>query len=307
VRSWKPEAALLEEDDGREKFSALRECHRGFEVTSYTRMIQRQSGHARPSEAVGTDLVETDYSTGEQAGGSDPGGPEYGSALHRIIEKTPFESLRGVGSPEEWQQSEVIAGLVNSSLRYHGIDTRHSGHSARLVYNALTARVVLGEGVLLPGFSSVETCRREVEFLFPYPEEGHHRLDEAPVRDFQIGRGYVKGIVDFLFEHAGKTYLVDWKTDILANYDEASLRRHVEAAYALQSQLYSIGLVRILKAHSAEAYEKLFGGTLFCFIRAMESPGDGRRGILLLRPTREEMLRFERELRESDEYSGAPR
>jgi len=307
VRSWQPEPTLRDRGDDSEHFSALRQRHRGFEVTSYTRMKQSQRGLANLSEAGDADLAETDHSTGAQPGESVPGGTEYGSALHRIIEKVPLTSLRTVRSPEEWQQSEEITGLVNAWLLYHGIDTRHSGYSARLVYNALTARVVLDEEVLLPGFSSLENYSREVEFLYPYPEQGHHRLDEVPARGFQIDRGYVKGTVDFLFEHGGRTYLVDWKTDILADYDEASLRRHFETGYALQSKLYIIALVKMLNAHGSEAYDKLFGGMLYCFVRVMESPGDGRRGILLSRPSWQEMLRFERDLRESDEYSGVPR
>lgn len=307
VSSWQPEAIHPEDREDRRRFQDLRQSHRGFEVTSYTRIKHRQGGQATRTE---TEDPEDDEILSAMTGRPEeeiPGGPEYGIALHRILEEVPFESLRGVSGIEEWQQSEEISELVTRSLFDQGLDTRHADYSRRLVYNALTANVILGEGIVLQGFKSLGSCRREASFLYPYPEEAHRRLDEFPLGHFHIDRGYVKGSIDFLFTHGDRTYLVDWKTDILPDYGMTSLTQHVETAYGLQMKLYAIALVKMLKAHQAEAYNRSVGGLLFCFLRAVESPGDGRRGFVLSRPTWREMLRLERELLQSTEYAGAPR
>jgi exodeoxyribonuclease V beta subunit len=307
IGSWQPEPILPEEDDERERFSGLRQSHRGFEITSYTRIKQTQRGQPGVTEDGEVADQKMDETSDRPDGELIPGGSEYGTALHAIIEDVDFEPLRRSAGLEGWQQSEEVVRLVTSSLRCHGIDPRHTEYSARLVYTALTASVALGNSIVLQGFRNLERFSREVTFLYPYPERWHCRLDETPLTAFQIGRGYVKGTIDLLFEYEGRTYLVDWKTDILPDYSEVSLKRHFETAYALQSNLYVIALVKMLRAYGSGAYDRLFGGVIYCFLRAMESPGDGRRGILFLRPPWQEILSFEKELLTGNEYAGAPR
>ena len=97
-----------------------------------------------------------------------------------------------------------------------------------------------------------------MEFLFPFPEAAGG-----------ADRGYVKGFVDLLFEHEGRVYFGDWKTDRLPSWDEAVVEAHVAKNYALQEQLYALALVRMLGIASEADYEARFGGTLYLFVRGL--------------------------------------
>ena len=62
---------------------------------------------------------------------------------------------------------------------------------------------------------------REVEFLYP------------------TATGYLKGVIDLIFHHSGKIHIVDWKSNLLADYSQESLKESMkEHDYFLQAQLY---------------------------------------------------------------------
>src|SRR5204862_7964825 len=125
---------------------------------------------------------------------------------------------------------------------------------------------------------------RELEFVYPIPEAGHRLLGAAPgaaadVTPFQIGRGVVRGYIDYLFEHDGLLYVCDWKGDWLPTWDEARMAEHCQANYAIQAQLYTLAALRLLGVEDQRGYQARFGGVLYCFLRGMrpDAPGAGVR------------------------------
>jgi exodeoxyribonuclease V beta subunit len=304
LSSWKPSESLLADYDDWERFNTLRERHAGFEVTSYSRIKMRKGGYSVP-------LENAEY--GEEAGGvgyplNDEeyvGGAEFGAAIHKVFEGIPFEPLRGgVLSFDAWSARGETASLFRDALLGSGINLRHLRYSQRLVFNALTANVVVKDGPMISGLCSVASSLREVEFIYPYPEDSHTRLSDFPSGDFVIERGYVKGFIDFLFEHDGIVYFCDWKTDTLPEYSASVLRKHFEENYVLQTKLYLIALARMLKLHSRQEYDRRFGGVIYCFVRGMVTGGQGSQGIVFTRPSWDELLSYEEELLRSTEYIG---
>jgi len=136
-----------------------------------------------------------------------------------------------------------------------------------------------------------------MELLFPIPELAHPRLgDRTPGDDalpFRAERGFVQGVVDLVFEHAGRTYFVDWKSDRLASYAPDAVARHVAETYALQAQLYALGVVRLLELRDADDHARRFGGFLYCFLRGMGEGG----GVVFQRPSWEQLRAWENDLR----------
>ncbi len=117
------------------------------------------------------------------------------------------------------------------------------------------------DGLDLPvGLCEAERRAVEMELVFPIPETSHPRLGEAPADDaaapFRAGRGFVQGVVDLVFEHGGRTYFVDWKSDRLAAWDDEAIRRHVDEHYALQAQLYALGVLRLLDLRGEDDHER---------------------------------------------------
>ena len=93
----------------------------------------------------------------------------------------------------------------------------------------------------------------------------------------------VKGFIDYLFEHDGRVYVCDWKSDSLPGWEPAGLAARCERDYAVQAQLYTLAAARLLGLRDAAAFERRFGGVLYCFLRGMRA-GDPEAGVYFRRP-----------------------
>jgi exodeoxyribonuclease V beta subunit len=236
----------------------------GPTLTSYSRIKQSEGGYRPPTE------IHDETNDAPPLADDDlPGGARAGVFVHDLLERVPLETLRATDGFEAWVARDDIRALLEATLRRHGRDPRQLLAAARLAHAALTTPLPVVGGVL-PGLAHAEREAREMEFLFPFPEAAGG-----------ADRGYVKGFVDLLFEHEGRVYFGDWKTDRLPSWDEAVVEAHVAKNYALQEQLYALALVRMLDIASEADYEARFGGTLYLFVRGL--PGAG--AVRSRRPT----------------------
>ena len=89
--------------------------------------------------------------------------------------------------------------------------------------------------------------------------------------------GFMKGYVDLVFEHRGKFFLVDWKSNYLGprieDYRrEALVPVMMEGYYYLQYYLYALALDRYLAQRvPGYRYEARFGGIFYLFLRGMDA------------------------------------
>ena len=86
-------------------------------------------------------------------------------------------------------------------------------------------------------------------------------------------KGILNGIIDLTFEHDGKYYIVDWKTNWLGDSDADYTPDRIRAAmgnagYILQSCLYAAALLQILRQRGLD-YEA-FGGVYYLFLRGLK-------------------------------------
>jgi exodeoxyribonuclease V beta subunit len=114
----------------------------------------------------------------------------------------------------------------------------------------------------------------------------------------QLGRltfaptsGYMKGFIDLIFEHAGKFYLVDWKSNYLGStfesYNDDSLAKTMhEHLYTLQYHLYTLALFQYLRQHKPDFnYNADFGGVFYIFIRGTGNPQNPASGVYQGKPS----------------------
>jgi len=108
------------------------------------------------------------------------------------------------------------------------------------------------------------------------------------LRDGAVG-GYLNGVVDLAFEHAGRWWLVDWKSNQLgaadADYAPTALDSAMRTAhYTLQYHLYLLALHRHLLVRQP-GYEPAahWGGVAYVFLRGVD--GVGENGWFRDRPT----------------------
>ncbi|MEI6413395.1 MAG: 3'-5' exonuclease, partial [Pseudomonadota bacterium] len=110
-----------------------------------------------------------------------------------------------------------------------------------------------------------------------------HTLDGAqrPALLPEQLNGMLKGFMDLLFEHEGRYYVVDYKSNWLgpddAAYTPAAMRAEIlHARYELQYVLYLFALHRLLKARLPDYdYDQHIGGAVYLFLRGTHAPSQG--------------------------------
>src|SRR5690606_35997206 len=122
-------------------------------------------------------------------------------------------------------------------------------------------------------------------------------LDLPGAADF---RGMVTGIIDLVFEHEGRFYIADYKSNYLGSspedYTPANLRRAMlERRYDLQALLYVLALHRYLRQRIRDYdYGRHMGGVYYLFLRGMRPRHGTRYGVFHDCPTLELVERMDR-------------
>ncbi|WP_164856417.1 UvrD-helicase domain-containing protein [Lujinxingia sediminis] len=279
---------------------------RRWEVTSFSKLRgDGKEGYASNSDDSPED-ARGDGNDDEDVEGAKvfPGGMATGNFVHGVLEDLPFARVRDVESVEAWQADEELREFFEVRRARTGASPRTLEPAMRAVYHTLLARVEMPvEGV--PPIEALHLLdpaqiKTELEFLFPIPEpvtnaEGVSEIRRRFGDDVTVSGGFVKGFVDLLFGHEGKIYFADWKSNLLSNYDAASLRANVSANYAEQAHLYTLALCRVLDITTEAEYDARFGGLFYFYVRGMHPEHPGR-GVYRARPSWEQILAFERSL-----------
>jgi exodeoxyribonuclease V beta subunit len=103
--------------------------------------------------------------------------------------------------------------------------------------------------------------------------------------------GIMNGKIDLFFEHDGKYYILDWKSNFLGNSLEFYDTNHVKAAmyennYNLQYLIYTVALTKYLKLRKPDFdYDKDFGGVIYLFLRGVRA--GKQTGIYFTKPEKQ--------------------
>jgi exodeoxyribonuclease V beta subunit len=229
-----------------------------------------------------------------------PSGTRYGTAVHAILEKTDFAAWRDrADAPPEAQ------ALLERELRAQGFAVaRGQGDTfdgtARLLAATLNTHIVSGMRLVdLPDAAR----RAELEFHFGIHDADVRRmidlLHEAGYQRDRDGfagidarlRGLMNGIIDLVFVHDGRWYIVDYKTNRLGrryrDYAPERLRDAVaESDYDLQYLIYTVALHRWLRRMPGLHwdYERDFGGVRYLFLRGLRPEAGAEYGVHTDRP-----------------------
>jgi exodeoxyribonuclease V beta subunit len=141
--------------------------------------------------------------------------------------------------------------------------------------------------------ASLETVRPELEFWLP-GEGGHaSALDALCRRHLMPGlprpalparslRGMLMGFADLVIEHAGRWWVLDYKSNALGTSDADYHRDALEGAmaahrYDVQAAIYLLALHRLLRSRLGGRYDpsRHLGGAVFLFLRGIDGPEAG--------------------------------
>ena len=230
-----------------------------------------------------------------------PGGIQTGNMMHELLEHLDFETIRKSSSPQNWLEQTLVREQIKKIRERYQRSEETVPVIAEIIWNTLHTPVSLGtdldsEQIEL---SSCEQNLREADFYFPIPSKvTYERKDleilkkEAEIKlyDWNVDKGFLRGSIDFVFEHKGKIYLIDWKSNILKDYQPKTLQNEVSKHYMLQLQIYTIATSYWFNLDSKEKFEKRFGGVLYIFLRGMLQ----REGVFFFRPVWNDLLDYEK-------------
>lgn len=117
-----------------------------------------------------------------------------------------------------------------------------------------------------------------------------HLLDDAPrsaLADREV-HGMLMGYADLVFEHEGRFWVLDYKSNSLghsdADYDFARLRASMaDHRYDMQAAIYLAALHRLLRSRLGAQYDpaRHLGGAVYLYLRGIDGP---ERGVFLVTP-----------------------
>ncbi|MTI14372.1 exodeoxyribonuclease V subunit beta [Sansalvadorimonas verongulae] len=210
-----------------------------------------------------------------------PRGARPGTFLHEIFERIAFENpvpeeveamireqLLLNGLEEEWLP--VLQSMVNSTLN---APISHDGSSFRLAdLQAGSYKAELEFNLSL----GILYASRLNQLLQSSTDPLASRAGDLT---FQRVQGLLKGFIDLTFQHNGKWYVLDWKSnwlgDCAAAYTrEAMADAMIDHRYDLQYLIYTLALHRLLKNRLPDYdYDTHIGGAIYVFLRGIpESP-----------------------------------
>lgn len=188
-------------------------------------------------------------------------GTEAGNFFHSVLERLDFQDPAFHEEQADASLSRWNRILIRRQLEQFGYraDAEYEEPVSMLLHRLMRTE-------LFPGFRlrdlKPQDRIHEMEFVFLHADR----------RQEQKGETFFTGFIDLVFRHAGKVYLLDWKTNRLPGYD----RSHLEEAmrwhqYDLQYALYARALQDWLEYRGLNVQTD-FGGVIYLFLRGVR-PG----------------------------------
>ncbi|MDX1297999.1 MAG: exodeoxyribonuclease V subunit beta [Pseudomonas sp.] len=208
-----------------------------------------------------------------------PRGARAGTCLHAIL--------------EDWARGKAaLAELIEPGLSGHGISNDWNAVALEQLQQVIDCDLD-GQGLTLSGLNPARRLP-ELGFTFPVAGLDMHRLRAilsdpahglpAPMRDaaarleFDSLKGFLKGFIDLTFEHDGRWYIADYKSNWLgpdAGYygGDRLLQALATEHYYLQYLIYLVALRRFLRQRVEDFHNEQLGGAYYLFLRGMPSSG----------------------------------
>ncbi|MDL1967623.1 MAG: exodeoxyribonuclease V subunit beta [Deltaproteobacteria bacterium] len=221
-----------------------------------------------------------------------PKGARAGIFFHDIFEHLDF------ASKDPGHQKK----LIKDKLKEYSFEQSWLETVCNMIKNVLSVSLKSkGKEVIL---SSVKCDKRinEMEFYFPLnyitPQKLKKVFSDNSGIDITSGfssqieklyfspsEGFMKGYIDTIFQHNGRFYIVDWKSNFLGtgikDYARDLLRETIKSNYYnLQYYIYTLALHQYLRWRMPKySYENDFGGVFYIFIRGVDSNSGPEFGI----------------------------
>lgn len=200
-------------------------------------------------------------------------GAKFGLLYHELCENYPLKTLN-----------------LRTILKRHNVPEYFSEQCLAMV-NELFNKPLFSDGTTLAHLHATRNYQAEFEFYITIKNKisfisdvtrilGKYYGTEHPYtlacsKLGSINPGFLKGFIDLLFEHQGKFWVLDYKTNILDSYeDETNSAKSVlidamaHHNYYLQFILYLVATKRHLESvYNINDASGLLGGAVYLFVR----------------------------------------
>ncbi|MCC5879267.1 MAG: exodeoxyribonuclease V subunit beta [Idiomarina sp.] len=252
------------------KYTGLREPESALEANLY----EEDGADAEPAEAVQPVIA----SEGGPHLHHFPRGAEPGTFLHNILEDAAELGFAVIAEDSQSRQ------LLIDKRCTHGIwlELREQLDSWLALYVTTLFELDNGQTFSLAG---LQHYKAEPEFWFALHQVSARKLDDLiaahvmpehprPALQDNYLNGMLKGFIDLIFEHEGRYYVADYKSNYLgpgdADYTQSAMRdKMLSSRYDVQYVLYTLALHRLLQARLGDAYDydTHIGGVVYLFLR----------------------------------------
>ncbi len=208
-------------------------------------------------------------------------GPITGNFLHDQLEWLAADGFSLVGNPD-------IAKRLQLRCERAG----HVEQAPALVQwlQAVVSVPLPGPGAAL---NSLGEVRAEMEFWLPTDQLDTRKVDHIcqahilpgvarPALQASVLHGMLMGFADLVFEHEGRYWVLDYKSNHLGPDDQAYDRQALDCAmaehrYDVQAAIYTMALHRLLRTRLGDAYDPVqhLGGAIYLFLRGIHGPCQG--------------------------------
>jgi exodeoxyribonuclease V beta subunit len=213
-------------------------------------------------------------------------GANVGTALHSIFERIDFND------PASWEQTIMDASKYYSNI----IKEDAIPYFLQLVKEVMTTVIASSDDKF--SLKSITNDKKlpELEFLFSVKNVNKAAIASVLETVAELNgeadiEGLMTGFIDLVFEHNGRYYILDWKSNHLGNtvesYNEQGMEQAMKGSnYHLQYLIYTLALKRYLAQKIPNFdYDKHFGGVIYVFLRGVRS--GSKTGIFYKKPSTE--------------------
>lgn len=224
-----------------------------------------------------------------------PTGTRTGIFFHDLLEHFDFTE----------KNPGLVGDLVVSKLYEHSLDLTWRDAIVHSLDRVVSVALKMGKEEFSLSQISQQQRLNEVAFYYPIKRASPQKMSKLMTPwgtglqkgrvTFSPFRGFMKGYIDLIFEHGGRYYLVDWKSNYLGNHFEdygpkALARAMIKGHYVLQCHIYALALYQYLKYRvPGFHYDTHYGGIFFVFLRGLDPNRGQTYGIYRDRPPEEQL------------------
>ncbi|MFZ2727703.1 MAG: exodeoxyribonuclease V subunit beta [Methylococcaceae bacterium] len=267
-----------------DEFKALerqRSLYTVWQMSSYTALsaLSIHDAPEIPEDKVNEPIVIDNEVKADEL----PRGAHTGNVVHDLLEHTSFLELA--------QNKDITEQREKACLRY-GLQLTNPEKLNELLIKVVNTPLSFDDKHFCLKNITDNHCLKEMPFYLAMQTMDANSINTIlqdspsyqPLNSKKMC-GYLTGFIDLVCHYKGQYYVMDYKTNSLPDYSEASLINAMrEHNYGLQYWLYTVVLHGYLKQRLKNYYyERDFGGVRYLFVRGM-NPDITASGVYCSRP-----------------------